>query len=175
MKNHEKLCSALIQCYFDYSCSSWYASLNKGLKQKLQIMQNKIIRYILNLNSRAHIGCNEHERVNMLSVPDRVKQLRLTHVYKIWNGICPIYMKEHFSKIADTELRNCTRASVNNFFLPRVKGQGIHTFYYSGIKNWNSLPAAIKEIQNEYTFRENVKKNIAFEARNIESCPFLFF
>ena len=26
------LCSALIQCHFDYSCSSWYPSINKNLK-----------------------------------------------------------------------------------------------------------------------------------------------
>ena len=173
-KARKTLCSALIQCHFDYSCSSWYASLNKGLKQKLQIMQNKIIRYILNLDSRAHIGCNEHEKVNLLNVSDRVKQLKLNHAHKIWKGSCPKYMMENFNKISDTALRNCTRASANNFFLPRVKGQGIHTFYYSAIKNWNSLPANIKKIQNENTFKDKAKRNISFEARNIEECPFLF-
>ena len=43
MYRHEKslsllarknLCSALILCHFDYSCSSWYAGLTKGLKKK---------------------------------------------------------------------------------------------------------------------------------------------
>ena len=29
------LCSALIQCLFDYSCSSWYPGINKELKDKL--------------------------------------------------------------------------------------------------------------------------------------------
>ena len=174
-KSRKTLCSALIQCYFDYSCSSWYAGLNKGLKQKLQIMQNKIIRYILNLDGRAHIGCNEYERVNMVNVSDRVKQLRLNHAHRIWKGTCPKYMMENFNKISDTDLRNCTRASANNFFLPRVKGQGMHTFYFSAIKNWNSLPSNIKQMQNENTFKEKTKRNIVFEARNIENCPFLFF
>ena len=174
-KSRKTLCSALIQCYFDYSCSSWYAGLNKGLKQKLQIMHNKIIRYILNLDGRAHIGCNEYDKLNMLNVSDRVKQLRLNHAHRIWKGSCPKYMTEYFDKISDTDLRNCTRASANNFFLPRVKGQGMHTFFYSAIKNWNSLPASIKQIQNENTFKDKTKRNIVFEARNIENCPFLFF
>ena len=173
--SRKTLCFALIQCYFDYSSSSWYSGLNKGLKKKLQIMQNKMIRYILKLDSRAHIGCNEFEKVNMLNVCDRVKQNKLTHVHKIWKGTSPEYLKEHFHKISDTELRNCTRACANNFFLPRVQSQGIHSFYYSGIKNWNSLPANIKQITNENTFKDNVKKTIFHEARNIESCPFLFF
>jgi len=27
--------AALIQCHFDYSCSSWYASISQALKSKL--------------------------------------------------------------------------------------------------------------------------------------------
>ena len=174
-KARKTLCSALIQCHFDYSSSSWYTGLNKGLKKKLQIMQNKMIRFILNLDNRAHIGCKELEKVNMLNVPNRVKQLKLHHVFKIWKRTSPEYMCEHFNKISDTELRKCTRASFNNFFLPRVLGKGIGTFFYSGIKDWNSLPTEIKLIQNENTFKDRVKKNIVIEERNIESCPFLFF
>ena len=48
-------------------------------------------------------------------------------------------------------------------------------FFNSGIKNWNSLPAELKQIESESTFKDKVKRNIAFEARNVESCPFLFF
>ena len=173
--DRKTLCSALIQCHFDYSCSSWYTGLTKGLKQKLQIMQNKIVRYILDLDNRAHIGCNELEKVNMLYVEDRVKQMKLNHVFKIWNGYGPEYMREKFSKLSDTESRTCTRASSNNFFLPRVRGQGINTFYFTAIKDWNSLPVSIKEIQNFENFKTRVKTNIACESKNTETCPFLFF
>ena len=175
LKARKTLCSALIQCYFDYSCSSWYMGLTKGSKQKLQIMQNKMIRFILKLDSRSHIGCKELEKVNMLSVSNRVKQIKLNHVYKISKRTSPEYMWEDFNRISDTDLRHCTRASINNFFLPRVQGNCTNTFFYSGIKAWNSLPAEIKQIQNENTFKDKVKRNIAFETRMVESCPFLFF
>ena len=36
------------------------------------------------------------------------------------------YLKDNFCKIRDTQLSVCTRASINNFFLPRVKNQAIH-------------------------------------------------
>ena len=52
------LSSALIQCYFDYCCSSWYSSLGKSMKKKLQIMQNKVIRFILDLGPRSRITCD---------------------------------------------------------------------------------------------------------------------
>ena len=80
------LCSALIQCHFDYACSSWYPGIRKELTKKLQVMQNKIIRFISDLDSRAHIGNQELAKAGYLSVPDRVKQLKLGHVFKIRNG-----------------------------------------------------------------------------------------
>ena len=173
--SRKTLCFSLIQCYFDYSSSSWYSGINKALKKKLQIMQNKMIRFILKLDSRAHIGCNEIEMVNMLKVSDRVKQNKVIHMHKIWNDTCSEYMKENCNRICDTELRNCTRASSHNFFLPRVQKQATHTFYFSGIKDWNSIITSIKDIQNEETFKDRVKKRIMLEARNSESCPFYFF
>ena len=73
-------------------------------------MQNKIIRFILNLDNSAHIGC-----ADVLKVSDRVTQNKLNHIHRIWNDSCPIYLKDHFHKLCNTDLRNCTRASSNNF------------------------------------------------------------
>ena len=44
-KTQKSLCSALIQCHFDYSCSSWFSRLNKTLKKEFQISQNKMVQY----------------------------------------------------------------------------------------------------------------------------------
>ena len=169
------LSSALIQCHFDYCCSSWYSSTSKTLKNKLQVMQNKMIRFILNLDNRSHIGILEQEKVNMLPVASRVKQLKLNHVLNIRNNHCPEYLKENFYRISDTELRQCTRASRLNFFLPRVHNQATNTFYFSAIKDWNSLPAKIKEITNADSFRTMVKRQILSELKNKEKCPFVYY
>ena len=77
------LCSALIQCHFDYSCSFWYPGINKGLKDKLQTTQNKMIRFILNLDNTAHIGNKERVKAEFLNVTDRVKQLTLDMYLKL--------------------------------------------------------------------------------------------
>ena len=47
---------ALIQCHFDYACSFWFHGLPQVWKNKLQTTQNKIIRFVLNLESRTHPG-----------------------------------------------------------------------------------------------------------------------
>jgi hypothetical protein len=40
------LCQALILCHFDYACSAWYSGLMANLKHKLQVCQNKAIRFV---------------------------------------------------------------------------------------------------------------------------------
>ena len=108
-------------------------------------------------------------------VADRVKQLKLNHVWNISNGQCPEYLRENFVKISDTELRQCTRASRFNFFLPRVQNQAVNTFYFSAIKEWNSLPAKIKEVTSEESFRTMIKKHILAELRNKILSPFIYY
>ena len=44
------LVSALIQCHFDYSCMSWHSGLTKKSKSRLQVAQNKAIRFMLDLH-----------------------------------------------------------------------------------------------------------------------------
>ena len=93
-------------------------------------MQNKIIRFISDLDSRAHIGNQELAKVGYLSVPDRVKQLKLGHVFKIRNGTSQYYMKAHFQKLNEIDNRIVTRATAYNFYTPRACNQGTNTFLY---------------------------------------------
>ena len=43
------LCNAMIQPHFDYACTAWYSNLCEKLKNKIQITQNKCVRFCLNL------------------------------------------------------------------------------------------------------------------------------
>ena len=97
-KTKKTLCSALIQCHFDYACSAWYSGLSQNLKRKLQITQNKMVRFILDKHSRSHIGQDELNKISMLKVAHRVSQLKLNHAFKICNGTSPQYLGHFFSK-----------------------------------------------------------------------------
>jgi len=76
------LCNSLIQCLFDYACSAWYNNLGKTLKSKLQITQNKVVRFILNVPPRTTLTCSDFHKLGILKLNDRVKQLSLNHVHK---------------------------------------------------------------------------------------------
>ena len=47
------LCNALIQPHFDYACSVWYPNFNKKVKTKLQTLENKCVRFCLQLDNKA--------------------------------------------------------------------------------------------------------------------------
>ena len=62
------LCNAISQLHFDYACSAWYPNLNEKLKKKIQIAQNKCIRFCLKFDRRHYISSKEFELINCSSV-----------------------------------------------------------------------------------------------------------
>ena len=157
-RSRKTLCTALIQCHFDYCCSSWFSSLSAKLKNKLQVVQNKLIRFILKLEPRSHIGDVEFKKPGMLKVEDRVKQLKLNHVFKIYNEIAPEYLNSHFSKLSNTHRYN-TRGSATNFLVPKAKGQQCNTFFFTGIREWNLLLTQVKTSKTHGQFKKAVKSH----------------
>lgn len=65
-------------CYF--IISSWCYGINKQLEHRLQVTQNKEVRFILSLSPRDSISGSVLNYLDMLTVEDRVAQLRLNHV-----------------------------------------------------------------------------------------------
>ena len=77
------LVMSLIQCHFDYACSFWNSCLSKLLKNRLQVTQNKIIRFVLNMDSRAHAGSEVFKSLGWVLVSKRVDQIILSNVFKV--------------------------------------------------------------------------------------------
>ena len=106
LQSRKTLCSTLIQCHFDYACACWYEGLTKNMKDKLQIAQNKIIRFLLNLHHRKIVTYIEFEKLWFLNICNRVKQLRLMEqdlviVYTYWlltgyEGIASLLSPRHW-------------------------------------------------------------------------------
>ena len=163
-KTRKYLCSALIQCHLDYSCSSWYPNLNRCLKNKLQICQNKVVRFINGMGPRESVNNHSLADMSLLNVESRNMQLRLNHVFKIVNDKCPSYMKENFKFVKN--VHNCnTRSSLHNFSLPNNCGKDNVTFVYSAIKDWNALPTNIKTVKSINKFKKSVKEHLLHRAR----------
>ena len=149
---------ALIQCHFDYACSVWYHSLTQALKNKLQTTQNKIIRFVLDLDSRSHIGQHHFKSLNWLPVHKRVNQIILCHVFKIKHGIAPDYLSDQFTPQESVHSHNTRLCRKGAFAVPKVKGFGLKSFFYLGISLWNNLPASITQTEKLSSFKTSIKK-----------------
>ena len=103
------LCNALIQPQFDYECSAWYINLSKKFKTKLQVVQNKCVRYCLRLEKMEHVGFNEFKKLNWLPVEQRFNQCLIVNTYKFFNNICPLYLMDIFHPTEQNRIS--TRAS----------------------------------------------------------------
>ena len=156
-----KLCNALIQCHLDYCCTSWYSSLSQKMKQKLQITQNKVVRYILKFGPRSHIGQSELDTLKYLRIQDRVSQQRLNIVYKIKNGTSPQYLCQNFRQINEVHGRNTRSNAKRNYFVQHVNSVNKTSFHFSAIQDWNYLPLQIKEQKTYAGFKSNVKRFLA--------------
>ena len=167
------LVSAQIQCHYDYACSSWYLGLTKQTKQRLQITQNKIIRNVLNLSPRSHIGAKEFQEVNWLPVKYRVFQIIVNHMFRILNGKSPTYLQEGITRLSKIHSHS-TRSGALALYKPHMGTHGQKTFLYNGISLWNSLPTSVQSQQCKDIFKLEVKKHFFNEIFQSESAIYVF-
>ena len=120
--------------------------------QRLQILQNKCIRFVLNLDSRSYLDASHFKRLNWFPVRKRVNFISLTHVYKNTKKT-PEYLYQHFTPATKTRFSNngC-------FAIPKVKGFCMKTFAYNGCKLWNSLPLSVKDQNNLMKFKHAIQE-----------------
>ena len=77
------LCNALIQPHFDYACPAWYPYLTEKMKKKIQITQNKCIRFCLRLDKMHHISEGDFRLINWLPTNKIVDQCIKTITFKL--------------------------------------------------------------------------------------------
>ena len=84
------LCNALIQPHFNYACSAWYPNLNKKFKSKFQTVQNRSVRYCLELYKRSHNGMRHFEKFNCLPVSERFNQYLCSNAFEFFKETCTL-------------------------------------------------------------------------------------
>ena len=120
------LCNTIIQPHFNYASSAWYPNLNKNLKSKLQIAQNKCTRFCLHLGNRKGICYKHFKEINWLPISDRVDQFIAVSAYKFFNNQAPIYMEDVFkkqAKIKNSKSCNNFKHSVKSCFFENLKNK----------------------------------------------------
>ena len=168
------VCNALIQPHFDYACAAWYPNLNKKYKNKLQVLQNKCIRFCLRLDNREYIRTEHFDMINWLPIDQRFKQCLSTSVFKFFSKMCPQYMKEIYK--TTNQNNTVTRNYFLKLFQPlRTKALSQKYLPYLGSFIWNGLPDDSKLSNNVNTFKHNVKKNFLTLLREKDQDIYVYY
>jgi len=167
------LCNALIQPHFDYACSAWYPNLNKNLTKKIQIAQNKCIRFCLGLENRTHVGINEFVTINWLPVQNRFEQCVSVSAFKFCKGMGADYMSDIYSL---TENPRTTRRSVYKLNLPfKSTNMGQNGVSYIAPKIWNNLPSECKLENSQNKFKHKIKEMFFDKLQRDDNDIYLYY
>jgi hypothetical protein len=152
---------SLVQSQMDYACMAWYFQLPKAYKQKLQVVQNRMMRFILDKDHRDHIGRTEFHSINFVNVHNRVTQLSLNIVHKMFYRNTPEYLRSFFIRSSDVHSHN-TRNCQYNFKIPVSSVNSVvqKSFSYNVVKAWNALPNNIKGKPQYNCFKQATKHHL---------------
>ena len=150
------LCNALIQKHYDYACSSWYPLLTKTLKKRLQVTQNKCIRFCLNLNNRVRIDKPKFKDINWLPIEKRVEQCISAIVFKYFLKNVPSYIEDILvPKVTKYDFRKPNILTLP--FCTTSIGQKAISFQAPRI--WADIPLQVKKKESLTCFKHEYKRN----------------
>ena len=116
-----------------------------------------MVRFIYGLDNRAHVDLKNLLGLSWLSIPDRVRFFRMTHLFRVRHKLAPSYLMPNFKLITEAHTHN-TRGSNHNFVLSRQLSFSSNSFAFQAIKQWNDLPVNIKSISEFRVFKRKLKQ-----------------
>ena len=144
----------------------------KKLTNKIQIAQNKCIRFCLFLGNRSHVGINEFRNINWLPRRERFERCVCVGSYKFCKSTSPAYMSDLFER---SDITHNTRTSTLLLNQPsRKKKLGQQSLSYLGPKFWNPLPSKIKLSANANSFKHGIKEEYFIQLKKEENYPFCY-
>ena len=134
-----------------------YANCNKTVRNRLHILNNKILRILFNKTAREH-SIPLYKEIGTLPI-DRLHELKLLQfvhgcVYKKETIPDIFYNKFNFT----CEKNHYLYRQSCNLCIPRFKTDfGLKTSLYKCCKLWNMLPNDLKRVSNTELFRKRLK------------------
>ena len=141
---------------FAHPVSSWYGGLMVSMKNRLDTIQRKMVRFVRGMDFRAHVGNSELFQMSWLSIPDRITYFRMIHLFKIRHKMAPDYLLSCFKPVSQSHSHN-TRGSGDNFQLSHDLARSQSSFSFLAAKEWNALPHDLKNVTVLRVFKKRLK------------------
>ena len=133
-------------------------SITKEDMRKLQVLQNKCMRMLSNMDRDTPTATLLH-RTKLLSVHQMVAQHTAVQVYNVFRNKLPVYHHQRLFPDVN-EARNLGTRSMSNSST-RVDfnvSLGRSSFFYRGSRIWSALPPVIKTAPTLQSFKSRCKR-----------------
>lgn len=151
--------NSIVMPAFQY-CSTIYLASNKEEIAQMQIIQNRAMRLILNVEFSTPIDFMLRA-LNLLSISQMIKFNALIYIYKMLNGLLPKYLCDNLIRTNTIHNRNTRQNNEYDLRLPNYSSTlAQKNIFYNGIKLYNDLPNEIKKSQSLNSFKEKCRKFI---------------
>ena len=147
----------LILSNLDY-CNAILISAKDNALKPLQLILNKSIRYIFNLNKKRHIT-PYLKTLHILPIFYRIKYKVCIISYRIFNKNAPSYLVEHFPTFIPTTTTNLRvgRGRDRLMFSTEKPANSKKTINDLIKKEWNKLPMELRAEKSLNLFKSRLK------------------
>ena len=156
VQTRKMLCNSLVLSNLTYCISAWYPGLGTGLKDRLNVVQRKMVRFVNGWKPREHVGVREIKSAGWLIFPKRASLSQLCHLFKIRAGLAPSYLSRDFCPTGDIHHHH-TRGSDLNYFIDSRKFPP-NTFHYTTVREWNALPHDLRCAPSLASFKRKLRQ-----------------
>ena len=140
----------------EYACVVWDGCALYE-KEMLNKIQNEAARIVTGLTKSVSLS-NLYSEINWHSLAERRKYLKLIHMYKIHNGLCPDYLQNLLpATVYQQSARNLRNAN-DYVIVTRRTELYSRSFIPSAIDLWNNLPRDIRLLDSLSRFKIKLKQ-----------------
>ena len=151
--------NAIIRPYFDYCCEVWDV-FGETQSKRLQKLQNRAARIILNLSNDVHHTIALHA-LGWEPLQTERKKAKAKMMYKVLNKTGPKSLTNLFSYKGEKTNYHLRDIS-SSLCLPKPRTNNMKkSFMYDGAHLWNSIPKEIRESKSLSSFRNKIAAHIS--------------
>ncbi len=141
----------------DY-CSVIWGTCGEGNIQKVIRLQKSAARVILGDRYLQLRSADIFDLLEWDTIDKRIREKRLTIMYKCLNGLAPDYLTESFQFTRDTHSYGLRSSTTNGLFIEGGRtNYHKRSFSYTAAYDWNQLPPECREAESLSAFKRKIK------------------
>lgn len=148
---------SIIAPHFEY-CATLLIDMGETQLNKLQVIQNRAMRVILQCNRYTKI---EHmlQALQFMSIKQRLYYNVCIFIFKIIHNMAPKYLRDRLEVIHNEDGRRTRQEGIIAIKFVRTRSAQ-KSVCYEGVKLYNALPAEIRNCERIEVFKRMLKKHV---------------